>query len=281
MLSRQVALVTDTKQVSAAELSNVSAALQKQVTRDFAPIWEVQASVDSFPSLQDVPLGYWPIVVMEDIKTDGAAGIHQDKEGQPIALVQLSDGWSLTASHECLEMLADPFGNRLMVGQSPIAEQGRVEFLVEVCDPSEAPENGYSVNNLLVSDFYTPEYFNPVENAELRYSFTGRITKPRQVLQGGYLSWHELEKDHWWQAIWFDTPNFTFRDIGLLERTVHDNLRSMIYGVNPKERLRLVDSARRYFKERNLGAALTSAAARSKNKADAWRRRIGEILSSS
>ena len=39
------------------------------------------------------------------------------------------DVWSLTASHECLEMLADPFGNRLIAGDSPKPDQGRVQIL--------------------------------------------------------------------------------------------------------------------------------------------------------
>jgi hypothetical protein len=51
---------------------------------------------------------------------------------------------------------------------------GRVEFLVEACDPSEAAEFGYTIDNLLVSDFYTPRYFDPVQSDSVRYSFTGR-----------------------------------------------------------------------------------------------------------
>src|SRR5262249_42939044 len=125
--------------------------------------------------------------------------------------------WSLTASHEALEMLVDPFGNRLMAGDSPKPDQGRVEFLVEVCDPSEAAEYAYTVNGILVADFYTPKYFDPVFAPGIRYSFTGAITEPRQVLPGGYLSWHDLASDHWWQEIWFDGSQPTFRDIGRLE----------------------------------------------------------------
>jgi hypothetical protein len=78
---------------------------------------------------------------MDDIGTPGAAGIHEDKNGQPFALVTASsnlDEWSSTASHEALEMLIDPFGNRLVAGDSPKSDQGRVSFLVEVCDPSPA-----------------------------------------------------------------------------------------------------------------------------------------------
>jgi len=120
-----------------------------------------------------------------------AAGIHLDKDGQPFALVTAGDDWPLTACHEILEMLANPFGNRVIAGDSPKSDQGRVEFLVEVCDPSEAAEFGYTVNGVLVSDFYTPNYFDPIQAPGVRYSFTGALTEPRQVVAGGYLSWHE------------------------------------------------------------------------------------------
>src|SRR5712691_3227825 len=137
MLPVHVGLVTETQRLSARELTRVAAALQKQVTRDFAPIWRVKATVSAFATLDDVPNGYWPVIVMHNINTPGAAGVHQDKDGQPYALVQYSRSWSLTASHEVLEMLGDPFGNRLVAGRSLMPKQGRVEYLVEVCDACE------------------------------------------------------------------------------------------------------------------------------------------------
>jgi hypothetical protein len=148
-------------------------------------VWDVEATVDAFPRLEDVPLGYRPMMVRNDIGFPGAAGIHLDKDGQPFALIAMSDSWSLTASHELLEMLADPFGNRVVTGQSAHPDQGRVEFLVEVCDPSEAAEFGYTVNDIFMSDFYTPQFFDPVRADGARYSFTSAITEPRTILAGG------------------------------------------------------------------------------------------------
>jgi hypothetical protein len=162
MLIRQVALVSEVGGISSSDLSRVSAAIQKQVTRDFGPIWEVQGTVDSFQKLEDVPLGYWPVLIQTDIHEQGALGVHLDQNNQPFALVTFDDNWPLTASHETLEMLADPFGNRIMAGNSPKQNQGRVEFLVEVCDPSESAEFGYTVNEVTVSDFYMPSFFDPV-----------------------------------------------------------------------------------------------------------------------
>jgi hypothetical protein len=204
MLIRQVALLSRSKKVSNAELARVSAALQKQIMRDFAPIWNVQATVDAFQSEADVPAGYWKITVMDKIPAKGAAGFHLDAQGQPFADVLWSTSWSLTASHECLEMLADPFAHQIATGPSPKTGQGRVNFLVEICDPCEAPQFAYTMNTdtaneVAVSDFYTPNYFSPTQSASLRYSFRGNLTAPRQVLQGGYLSWQNPADGHIWQ----------------------------------------------------------------------------------
>jgi len=223
-----IAMVSESDQVTFSELAKVSAALQKQATRDLAPIWNISATVDAFGSLDDVPIDYWPIIVRDDIEVNGAAGIHLDKDGHPFALVQFSDGWSLTASHECLEMLVDPMGNRVKAGKSPKPGQGRVEFLVEVCDPSEADEYSYAVNGIVVSDFYTPDYFAPASSTGARYSFTGAITKPRQVLKGGYLSWHDPVTDHWFQQLWFGGAKPSFRDLGVFAQA-NGSIRTQIY----------------------------------------------------
>src|SRR5215210_7645940 len=227
MLTINLALVSEVNGHDASDVARVAAALQRQATRDFGPVWEVSATVDGFPRLEDVPVSYWPMIIRDDIGQPGAAGIHLDKDGQPFALIEMSDSWSLTASHEMLEMLADPFGNRLVAGRSPKRGQGRVEFLVEVCDPSEAAELGYTVNDILVSDFYTPRFFDPAKNIQARYSFTGAIKKPREVLRGGYISWHHPVSNHWWQQTWFGQRK-EFRDLGEFEVAKHESLRAWI-----------------------------------------------------
>jgi len=232
MLLQHIAVISETKDLSFNEVALAGAALQKQVMRDFGPAWNIQATVDTFAMLDEVPIDYWPIIIRDDIHEPGAAGIHLDKDGHPFALVQLSAGWSLTASHECLEMLADPMGNKVCAGKSPMREQGRVAFLVEVCDPPESVEFAYTVNGVTVSDFYMPQYFDPVAVPGVRYSFTGAITKPRQVLKDGYLSWHDPVTDHWFQEIFFGAKP-EFRDLGVLTQA-EGSIRTQIYRQTPE-----------------------------------------------
>jgi len=267
---RQVALVPDGVDIDLTEIVRVSAAVQKQVTRDFSPIWDIQATVDGFATLDQIPLGYWPVMIMQDVQ--GAAGFHQDKNGQPFAVVEAGDSWSLTASHEVLEMLADPFGNRIVAGPSPKPDQGRVEFLVEVCDPSEDQEFAYTVNDVLVSDFYTPHYFDPVSQDGVRYSFNGKVTKPREVPRGGYLSWHELESDHWWQETFFTGTKPKFNDLGVLDRK-NGSLREMIDALTPQTK-RLSHLKRNAPKLTGAIAAASSSDRASVARAEALRARI-------
>jgi hypothetical protein len=278
-LLQQLALVSESNGVPLGDVMRVAAALQKQASRDLAPIWEISATVDAFEKLEDVQPGYWPMIIRDDIGFD-AAGIHLDRDGQPFALISASsdlDTWALTASHETLEMLVDPFGNRLVAGDSPKSGQGRVEFLVEVCDPSEAAQFGYSVNGILMSDFYTPRFFDPIAAAGVRYSFTGAITEPRQVLRGGYLSWHDPVSDHWWQEIFFGaTPQF--RDLGQLNASA-GSIRGQIDRLTAAETARAIQPGRAAATAAGLVASFVQDSAAS--KAAHWREQIGALLTRS
>ena len=273
MILRHVALVSETQSISFSELGRVSAALQKQAVRDLGPVWNIQSTVDAFARLEDVPIGTWPIVVEDNINTPGAAGVHEDKDGQPFALVMAESGWSLTASHELIEMLVDPFGRRLTEGQSPKPGQGRVEFLVEPCDPSEATQFAYLINGVTVSDFYTPKYFSTVFNPADRYSHTGAIKRPRQVLRGGYLSWHDPVTDHWFQETFFQGNTPKFRDLGQLTASAK-SFRRQIYDVTHEA------FAARRPKGKELAAAsnaLDAAAESTESKAAQWRKQIASL----
>jgi hypothetical protein len=212
MLPVHVVLVSLTRQTDPQDVSNVAAALQQQVLRDVAPIWAVTATVDVFPRLRGIPAAYWPVAIVDDVKN--AAGYHQDALGRPYALVEYSDSWSLTASHEVIEMLCDPLGRRVASGRSPKRDQGQVEFLIEACDPCEAATFAYTINGVLVSDFITPHYYDPRTTTGARYSFTGAVTRPREILRGGYVSWWEPQSNHVWQQTWFSGDGPAFRDLG-------------------------------------------------------------------
>lgn len=193
------------------DLLKVAAAVQKQVTRDFTPLWGIPATVDAFQDLASVPSDYRPVVLFGDLgelpgrldsllgaqpapalikalSADEVAGIHLTGiTRQPFSLASVEGAWTVTVSHETLEMLADPYGNRLVAAAHPLDRSRRVCYLLEVCDPCLSMY--YTVNGVPVSDFYTPRYFDPVRIASVRYSFTGALEYPLEILEAGYLSW--------------------------------------------------------------------------------------------
>jgi hypothetical protein len=210
-LTNYIALVSLTSDVPMRDLTQIASALQKQVTRDFAPFWGISATVDAFEDLMTMPTDYHPVVVFGTseelaghleaaIGVEGAAdlrnlfdrdvlqGLHLNAYNrQPYALVEASEGVSVTLSHEVLEMVADPYGNHLVGAAHPLERARRVNYLLEVCDPCLA--TWYPVNGIPVSDFYTPGYFDPVRTDGTRYSFTGEIKQPLELLEGGYISY--------------------------------------------------------------------------------------------
>lgn len=219
MLPIRVGLVDKTRQISPQELTTVATAINLQASRDFGPIWRVSATVSALVGTTHVPPGVWPIFVVNNLPpTEG--GVHLTKRHQPYALVEAGPSWSLSASHECLEMLADPSGNRLYAsaaiaveGGAVVDAPGKFEYLVEVCDPSENDPFSYVIDGIQVSDFYTPHFFDPVVSAGVRYSFTGALSRPRQVLRGGYLSWLNPETDTLQQLQYF-TATPVIKDLG-------------------------------------------------------------------
>jgi hypothetical protein len=193
MQVRHIAIVPEEAAVRPSELAAVSSALQTQIVRDVAPVWGVTASVDAFPSLEDVPAGYWP-VLLSLRKLGPDAGVYLDANGQPYALVEISPSWGISASHACLELLHDPFGNQTALGPSPLGE-GAVTYLMGICDPCTDARHAYAINEVLVSDFSTPAFWGIGEAA--RYSFKGQLTAPFEVLPGGHLYFHDPLTNVW------------------------------------------------------------------------------------
>lgn len=67
-----------------------------------------------------------------------------------------------------------------------------VELLALNRDPCEDGQFVYSANGVTVSDFITPDYYNPTASDGVQYSFGGNIRAPHTVLDGGYVSFGRL-----------------------------------------------------------------------------------------
>ena len=218
----QVGLVDKTGELDVNLVEATAAALNVQVTRDLPQFWPVQATVRYLPDPNHIPVGVWPVFLVARLPP-GEGGVHLDNKNQPYSLVIGTPGsndWTIDASHETIEMLVDPAGNRLQTSQAiKIAGKGtedtagEFEYLVEACDPCEANQYAYSIQGLAVSDFLTPHFYDPVVASGTRYSFGGNIQKPRQVLPGGYISYADPQTNEI-QQILFLGPKPVYKNLG-------------------------------------------------------------------
>ena len=217
MLPIKVGLVDTTGKIDPKAMAATAAALNIQVTRDLPQYWPMTATVSYLTDHRSIPPGYWPVQLVAHLPP-GEGGFHMTTHNQPYAKVIAtpgSDEWTVDASHETIEMLVDPNGNRLqnstaiqIVGNDvqDAAGPGQFEYLVEACDPCEADDFTYQINGISVSDFITPHFYDLHATPGTRYSFTGAITRPRQILKGGYISWTDPKTLHIQQILWVD-PN--------------------------------------------------------------------------
>jgi hypothetical protein len=218
----QVGLVDTTGALDSALVEAAAASLNTQVMRDLTQFWNVQATVRHLPNPKAIPVGVWPVLLVAKLPP-GEGGVHLTKKNQPYALVigtPDSSDWTIDASHETLEMLIDPSGNRLeasraikIAGKDVEDAAGEFEYLVEACDPCEANQFAYSINGIAVSDFITPHFYDPVATSGTRYSFGGNITRPRQILPGGYISYTDPQSEEVEQIL-FLGPTPVHRNLG-------------------------------------------------------------------
>jgi hypothetical protein len=165
------------------DLRRLVAALDKQLQRDFAPIWGYPAAlyVAEKPKPSD-----WQIVFLDDSDAADALGYHDlTKDGQPVskvfvkATIAAKQKVSVTASHELLEMLIDP-------GAQMWAQNNNGRFYAyEVCDAVEDEE--YVIDGVAVSDFVYPSFFESWHQPmSTRFDHLEKVSRPFQTLQNGY-----------------------------------------------------------------------------------------------
>lgn len=195
------------------EVHAACAALQTQVERDFAPVWGRNANIalgrladknDGDLEIMNGP--WWWLVLLDDTDEAGVLG-YQDltREGRPLAKVFVKTSedfcrpWTMTASHELLEMLADPSLNL-----SAFKETGKdtgMFYAHDICDPCQ--EDGYEINGKVVSNFVYPTWFETIEHPkDTQFDHRKQMTEPFQLLSGGFINvFDPAAVDKGWQQL--------------------------------------------------------------------------------
>lgn len=188
-------------QVSDSQVQEVIRAVQVQITRDFFPHWHVNAQLEAW----DVNRAYdqWQVVFFDDEAQAESMGYRDLTEaGKPLAKIFVKDSidrgsrWSVTASHEILEMLVDPYCELSAFNQS--TPDSGILYAYEICDPVESDETGYDVGDIRVSNFVLPSWFQPT--AKPSYDYLAQLTAPLTLGRNGYMSHFKVgQSDNGWR----------------------------------------------------------------------------------
>lgn len=165
------------------DLRKLVAALDKQMQRDFVPVWGYPARLYA---TEKPKRGEWQVVFLDDSDTADELGYHRlTKDGQPLSkvfvrtTVAAGEKVSVTASHELLEMMIDP-GAQLWAKNS----DGWF-YAYEMCDAVEEEE--YEIDGVRVSNFLYPSFFESWHKPRsVQFDHLKKIARPFQTLRNGY-----------------------------------------------------------------------------------------------
>jgi hypothetical protein len=199
----KIAVINQSTVLTDAQVAAAVGPLQTQVSRDFAPVWGVDADLTFYARGTAPPATAWQLGVFDNSDQAGALGYHDlTADGLPLGKVfagtdiQYKSAWTVTASHELLEMLGDPDINLYAVCQNGMELSF---YAYEVCDPCEADESGYLVDGVLVSDFVYPAWFEGFRAAKsTRFDQQGLVSNPFELLNNGYITVFDVSYNNGW-----------------------------------------------------------------------------------
>lgn len=208
--------------ISIANLSTIAddalaaalAAINLQVSRDFAPEWRAggtlvaqrMAIAQGAKVAIDAPREAVIYIGTESQDpTAGAAALYgyhaQNHAHLPFGFVYLDvcaayhEAWSVTLSHEVLELLADPTAILTVPAPSPVppaaagAAAPQVHYDLEVCDAVQG--DTYQIAGVAVSNFVTRAYFGLPDGTLPATNFLKLPLAPFGVRPGGYAQYED------------------------------------------------------------------------------------------
>jgi hypothetical protein len=135
------------------------------------------------------------------VRITDAEGFHDRHfSGIPYGIVylelskKLKEDWTVTLSHEALELTGDPENNLLVQGPHPSKPRHQVFHWFEMCDAVQSET--YEIDHVAVSNFVLPLYFTSSDERGGRNDFLGTITKGKtlrsfSVNPGGYIGFFD------------------------------------------------------------------------------------------
>ena len=199
--------------ITDADLQHAIRAINRQIKEDFEPNWSMYGTLRLEGRSTKKPdhvkvadmRGDAIIYLWDKTDVEDALGYHlQNNRGIPFGFVftsiasELGESWTVTLSHEALELLADPQTNMLAMGPHP-SEDRDVFHWFEMCDAVQSET--YQIDGVDLSNFVLPLYFTGTRDTDeigARNDFLGTITHKRTLTSfginpGGYIGFYDPE----------------------------------------------------------------------------------------
>jgi hypothetical protein len=197
--------------ISDEDLQRAIRAINRQVREDFEPNWGMGATLHLAGRTTEAPDKISPpdlrgdaiIYLWDHTDVPGALGYHyQTAQGVPFGFVfaalskEIGEEWSVTLSHEVLELIGDSETNLLVMGPHP-KEARDVFHWYEMCDAVQA--ESYEIDGVLVSNFVLPLYFTGTRDFDeigtrndfLGRSHDGETLRSFGINPGGYIGFFD------------------------------------------------------------------------------------------
>ena len=178
--------------------------MNRQVMEDFMPVWgygrTLKLVAATFDPADDDSLAEEKvpadsvIYLVDESSVEGALGYHDlNSRDIPVGFVFVLDpnDWTVTFSHEVLELILDPTVNIFVPGPHPNDPQNIVLHTYEVCDAVE--RTSYQIDGIDVSNFLTNSYFTIGEQIGTRNDFLGVGVTSFGVTENSHITFFNLE----------------------------------------------------------------------------------------
>jgi hypothetical protein len=204
-----ISIVNRSKTITDEQLQTTIRAINRQLAEDFEPYWSfgatlrLEGAVGKKPNKQTLAdlRGDAILYLWDDTDVADALGYHDTNfRGIPYGFVftklckQLKENWTVTLSHEALELVGDAQSNLLVQGPHPHIANREVFHWFEMCDAVQS--QSYKIDNVEVSNFVLPLYFTLEEQEGGRNDFLGRLYRGKGlqsfgVSPGGYIGFYD------------------------------------------------------------------------------------------
>lgn len=206
-----ISIINFSTNVTEQEAQDAIRAINRQVNEDYLPVWghgrilRLHAPTfdpaDPDTLAEDPVRGESVIYLVNEASLPGALGFHALNSLEiPFGFVftEFGPDWTVTLSHEVLELITDPTANILVPGPDPRDPDNPNKVVLHAYESCDAVERtAYEIDEIRVSNFVTPNFFFPGDAPGTRNDFLGVGVTSFGATPGSHLAFFDLEANQW------------------------------------------------------------------------------------